>query len=91
LGRRRDGDTASALRVSARLGEEPDRARRVTREDVARASRLVSLGCDLADFERTGDPVDRWDDVPASFCSVGQSETTNSRGDHSLGRTGVTV
>lgn len=39
--------------------------RRVTREDVAAASRIVSFGCDLAEFGPGGVAVERWDDVPA--------------------------
>lgn len=41
------------------------RPRRVTREDVAQASRVVSFGCDLGDLAPPGVPVERWDDVPA--------------------------
>jgi arsenate reductase (thioredoxin) len=41
------------------------RPRRVTREDVAQASRVVSFGCDLGDLAPAGVPVERWDDVPA--------------------------
>jgi arsenate reductase len=41
------------------------RPRRVTPEDVARASRVVSFGCDLGDLTLPGVPVERWDDVPA--------------------------
>lgn len=40
------------------------RPRRVTKEDVRRASRVVSFGCDLGALA-PGVPVDRWDDVPA--------------------------
>jgi arsenate reductase len=41
------------------------RPRRITREDVAQASRVVSFGCDLGDLAAPGVRVDRWDDVPA--------------------------
>jgi arsenate reductase len=55
--------------VARLLGEGVDlrglRPRRVTREDVERASRVVSFGCDLGDLAPPGVPVERWDDVPA--------------------------
>jgi arsenate reductase (thioredoxin) len=40
------------------------RPRLVTSEDVASASRIVTLGCDVAGLGPHA-PVDRWDDVPA--------------------------
>jgi protein-tyrosine-phosphatase len=40
------------------------RPRRVTREDVAGASRIVAFGCELGPLA-AGVPVERWDDVPA--------------------------
>jgi protein-tyrosine-phosphatase len=43
------------------LGERP---RRVTADDIARASRVVSFGCDLGALA-PGAAVERWDDVPA--------------------------
>src|SRR5439155_1127990 len=56
--------------VVARLLEEGIdlrglRPRRVTRQDVAQASRVVSFGCDLGDLAVAGVEVERWDDVPA--------------------------
>ena len=56
--------------VVARLLEEGIdlrglRPRRVTRQDVAQASRVVSFGCDLGDLAPAGVEVERWDDVPA--------------------------
>ncbi len=39
--------------------------RRVTAEELARASRVVSLGCDLEDIAPPGLVVERWDDVPS--------------------------
>ena len=39
--------------------------RRVTAEALARASRVVSLGCDLGDLAPPGLAVERWDDVPS--------------------------
>src|SRR3989441_12461629 len=51
--------------VVARLLEEGIdlrrlRPRRVTRQDVAQASRAVSFGCDLRDLPRAGVEVERW-------------------------------
>lgn len=43
-------------------GQKP---RRVSREDVANAWRVVAFGCDLGDAAVPGVPVDRWDDIPA--------------------------
>jgi protein-tyrosine-phosphatase len=40
------------------------RPRRVTPEELAAASRIISLGCDLDDFQLTGTVVEHWDDVP---------------------------
>lgn len=42
-------------------GHQP---RRVTAADLARADRVVSLGCDPADLPPTEAPIERWDDVP---------------------------
>jgi arsenate reductase len=41
------------------------RPRRVTAEELARASRVVSLGCDLGDMAPPGLVVEHWDDVPS--------------------------
>jgi arsenate reductase (thioredoxin) len=41
------------------------RPRRVTAEELARASRVVSLGCDLGDLAAPGLVVEHWDDVPS--------------------------
>ena len=40
------------------------RPRRVTREDVTGAWRVVAFGCELGPLA-AGVPVERWDDVPA--------------------------
>jgi arsenate reductase len=40
------------------------RPRRVTAEELAIASRIISLGCDLGDLARPGMLIERWDDVP---------------------------
>ncbi len=40
------------------------RPRRVTREDVAGAWRVVAFGCELGDLAAEV-PLERWDDVPA--------------------------
>lgn len=39
------------------------RPRRVTAEELARASRVVSLGCDLGEMAPPGLVVEHWDDV----------------------------
>jgi arsenate reductase len=41
------------------------RPRRVTAEELASASRVVSLGCDLGGIALPGLAVERWDDVPS--------------------------
>lgn len=41
------------------------RPRRVTAEELAAASYIISLGCELDDLARPGMPIERWDDVPA--------------------------
>jgi protein-tyrosine-phosphatase len=41
------------------------RPRRVTAEDLTRASRVVSLGCDLGDLAPLGLVIEHWDDVPS--------------------------
>src|SRR5262245_59474435 len=41
------------------------RPRRVTQEDLVRADRIISLGCDLRDLAPAGSAIERWDDVPA--------------------------
>jgi len=45
------------------LSPAPARPRPVTLYDLAAAARVVSFGCDVT--PRAGQPVDRWDDVPA--------------------------
>lgn len=39
--------------------------RRVTVEELATASRIISLGCDLGDLAHTGMEIERWDDIPS--------------------------
>ena len=41
------------------------RPRRVTAEELAAASCIISMGCDLSDQARPGMPIERWDDVPS--------------------------
>jgi len=41
------------------------RPRRVSGDDLAAASRVVALGCDLTDVAAPGVAIERWDDVPA--------------------------
>jgi protein-tyrosine-phosphatase len=40
------------------------RPRQATREELATAARIISLGCDLGDLALPGMPIERWDDVP---------------------------
>lgn len=48
------------------------RPRRVTREDVAGAWRVVTFGCELGDLA-AGVPLERWDDVPAVSDDFGKA------------------
>ena len=41
------------------------RPRAVTRQDLARASRVVAFGCDPGEATSPGTTIERWDDVPA--------------------------
>jgi arsenate reductase (thioredoxin) len=55
--------------VVALLGSEgidvaDHRPRRVTPEELAAASYIISLGCDLDDLARPGMLIEHWDDVP---------------------------
>jgi hypothetical protein len=45
------------------LSPAPPRPRPVTLYDLSTVTRVVSFGCDVT--PRAGQPVDRWDDVPA--------------------------
>jgi protein-tyrosine-phosphatase len=54
----------AALRVEG-LDLSRQRPRRVTREDTAGATRVVTFGCDLGEAMPASVPVERWDDVPA--------------------------
>jgi len=65
-----DPDPAVSPRVAAALLAEgldvrEHRPRRVTREELATAWRVVSLGCDLGELAPPGLTVDHWDDVPS--------------------------
>lgn len=62
-------DPEIAPKVASELGAEGvdlrgRRPRRVTRDDVAGAWRVVTFGCELGPLA-AGVPVERWDDVPA--------------------------
>ncbi len=46
----------------ALAGQKP---RRVTREDVAGAWRVVAFGCDLSRVAVPGVPIEQWNDIPA--------------------------
>jgi len=52
------GLLASGIDVSGR------RPHRVTRDDLKRASRVITFGCELGDLAPTSLAVERWDDVP---------------------------
>ena len=41
------------------------RPRRVTAEELAAASCIISMGCDLSDQARPGMPIEHWNDVPS--------------------------
>ena len=63
-------DPEIAPKVLAALGAEGvdlrgQRPRRVTREEVEGAARVVTFGCDLGDAAVPGARIERWDDVPA--------------------------
>jgi arsenate reductase (thioredoxin) len=51
------------------------RPRRVTAEDLARASRVVSLGCDLGDLVPPGLVSEQWDDVPSPSADLTGART----------------
>jgi arsenate reductase (thioredoxin) len=40
------------------------RPRHVTREELATASQIILLGCDLGGLAHPGMPIEHWDDVP---------------------------
>jgi arsenate reductase (thioredoxin) len=55
--------------VAALLREEAievacDIPRRVSREEVTTASRVISLGCDISELAPRASMVEHWDDVP---------------------------
>jgi arsenate reductase (thioredoxin) len=55
---------AAALLVEG-IDVRGHRPRNVTREELATACRVVSLGCDLGDVAPPGIVVEHWDDVPS--------------------------
>jgi arsenate reductase (thioredoxin) len=57
-------DVAGAL-LAEGIDVRAHRPRRVTAEELAGASRVVSLGCDLGDIAPPGLVVEHWDDVPS--------------------------
>jgi arsenate reductase len=63
-----DAELAPAV-VALLRGEGIDvadqRPRRVTAEELAAASYIISLGCDLGDLARPGMPIEHWDNVPS--------------------------
>ena len=44
--------------------EEATTPRKVTPKDIASASHIISMGCDLNDLPLQGKSVEQWDDVP---------------------------
>jgi arsenate reductase (thioredoxin) len=62
-----DAEVAPAVAALLRaegLDIPVDRPRRVTPEDLQTATRVISIGCDLAELAQPGVVVERWDDVP---------------------------
>jgi protein-tyrosine-phosphatase len=57
------GTVAGLLREG--IDVRGSRPRRLDAEALARASRVVALGCDLGQPAPPGLPVERWDDIPA--------------------------
>ena len=57
------GVVATLRAEGVELGQS--RPRRVTAADTARASRVITFGCELAEATPAAVPVERWDDVPA--------------------------
>jgi arsenate reductase (thioredoxin) len=54
-----------ALLYTEGIDVADQRPRRVTAEELAAASYIISLGCDLGDLEHPEMPIERWDDVPS--------------------------
>jgi arsenate reductase (thioredoxin) len=64
--------------------------RKVTREDVASATHIVSMGCDLSDLPLQGESVAQWNDVPpASVDLVGSWQAIRSRVEDLLNEMGT--
>ena len=63
-----DAEVAPAV-VTLLRGEGIDvadqRPRRVTAEELAAASCIISLDCDLGDLACRGMPIEHWDDIPS--------------------------
>ena len=59
--------TPAVVRALRAEGVELDgqKPRRVSREDVAGAWRVVAFGCDLSQVAVPGVPIEQWDDIPA--------------------------
>ena len=55
------------------------RPRRLTAEDLSRAHRVISLGCDLDDLDGSNARVDRWDDVPPASQNLSASRAAITR------------
>jgi protein-tyrosine-phosphatase len=57
-------DVVALLRTEG-LDVAPHRPRRVTREELGAACRVISLGCDVSHLAPPGTLVEHWDDVPS--------------------------
>src|SRR3989442_3369417 len=82
-------DPAIQPNVVARLLEEgvdvrPLRPRRVTRDELASAWRVVSFGCDLAALAPDA-RIERWDDVPAVSSHYGRAARVRMLVGHARG------
>jgi arsenate reductase len=77
-------DVAPSPAVVAMLRDEGidvagHRPRRLTKEDLLAAHRVISLGCDPADLAGGSPRVDRWDDVPAASQDLNAARTAIKR------------
>jgi arsenate reductase (thioredoxin) len=77
-------DAAPSPAVVAMLRNEGSdvagyRPRRVTMEDLTRADRVISLGCDPDDLDAGSAQIERWDDVPPPSQDLDASRTAIRR------------
>lgn len=57
--------TVAGALLAEGINVHAHRPRRVTAAELASASRVVSLGCDLGDLAPPGLVIEHWDDVPS--------------------------